>query len=161
MNLVDRAETVARAAHAGQVRKWTGEEYAAHPARVVGILRQHLPDASDDVIAAAWLHDVVEDTAVDLDAIEQSFGAVTSALVWELTKPNTISTGTSFAIKACDLLDNLGNIAEAAPADDAMAYLLAKRDQVLQICERLKYPLPDLAYQLAATWLRNWEQVKP
>lgn len=69
----EKARVFATAAHGavGQVRKYTGEPYINHPAEVVQIVRsvQHTPD----MIAAAWLHDVVEDTAVTLEDIEQHF----------------------------------------------------------------------------------------
>ena len=56
-DLAARAETLARAAHAGQVDK-AGAPYAAHPARVAAAV------AGDPLAeATAWLHDVVEDTS--------------------------------------------------------------------------------------------------
>ena len=58
--LVAAAAALARAAHEGQVDK-AGAPYAAHPARVAARV-------ADDPVAAAvaWLHDVVEDTGVDV-----------------------------------------------------------------------------------------------
>lgn len=59
-DLAARAETLARAAHAGQVDK-AGAPYAAHPARVAAAV------AGDPLAeAAAWLHDVIEDTGTTL-----------------------------------------------------------------------------------------------
>ena len=63
--LVAAAEALSRAAHAGQVDK-SGAPYAAHPARVAARV-------ADDPLAAAvaWLHDVVEDTGVDIAQLRQ------------------------------------------------------------------------------------------
>lgn len=58
------AAAVARTAHAGQTDK-AGQPYLAHPARVAAAVAHTGADA--EVQAAAWLHDVVEDTSVTLD----------------------------------------------------------------------------------------------
>ena len=54
----------ATAAHAaiGQKRKYSGDDYIVHPARVASIVTRH--GGTDEMIAAAWLHDTVEDTDV-------------------------------------------------------------------------------------------------
>ena len=64
MDIVDRARLFATAAHeaAGNVRKYTFEPYIVHPAEFVEILKG-VPH-TDEMLAAAWLHDVVEDTEV-------------------------------------------------------------------------------------------------
>ncbi len=60
--LVERAATLARLAHAGQ--RYNGSPYTDHLEAVAGTLREHGVD-DPELIAAAWLHDVVEDTPVD------------------------------------------------------------------------------------------------
>lgn len=63
---VQLAEDIARRAHAGQVDK-SGADYLTHPARVAAGVASHGGD--DTAVAAAWLHDVLEDcdvTAGDL-----------------------------------------------------------------------------------------------
>ena len=65
---VELAEAVARGAHAGQVDK-SGADYITHPARVAERVRRH--GGTDEAVAAAWLHDVLEDcdvSAADLAA---------------------------------------------------------------------------------------------
>ena len=59
-----RALAFCMAAHAGvgQVRKYTGEPYAVHPIAVAALVRAYVPDASEEMLIAALLHDVVEDT---------------------------------------------------------------------------------------------------
>ncbi len=69
--------------HEGQFRK-SGEPYIAHPVAVAGILRDL--GGSEAVIAAGFLHDVVEDTEVSSEEIEAQFGAEVRHLVDGVTK---------------------------------------------------------------------------
>ncbi|MFO7629784.1 MAG: bifunctional (p)ppGpp synthetase/guanosine-3',5'-bis(diphosphate) 3'-pyrophosphohydrolase [Prochlorococcaceae cyanobacterium] len=69
--------------HEGQVRA-SGEPYICHPVAVADLLRDI--GASAGVIAAGFLHDVVEDTDVTPELIEQHFGAEVRALVEGVTK---------------------------------------------------------------------------
>lgn len=70
-------------AHEGQVRKYTDEPYIEHPKRVVALLKtvKHTPE----MVAAAYLHDVVEDTKVSIQDIKARFGSQVADLVAELT----------------------------------------------------------------------------
>ncbi|MBB2201058.1 HD domain-containing protein [Gluconacetobacter tumulisoli] len=80
-DLVSRAAAFATAAHAGvgQRRKYTNEPFIVHPRRVAELVAS--TGARDEVVAAAWLHDVVEDTNVTLAEIEAVFGAEIATLV--------------------------------------------------------------------------------
>ncbi len=69
--------------HDGQVRA-TGEPYIIHPIAVADLLRDI--GASAGVIAAGFLHDVVEDTEVSAEDLEAHFGAEVRALVEGVTK---------------------------------------------------------------------------
>ncbi|MEY4297664.1 MAG: hypothetical protein RLZZ423_843, partial [Cyanobacteriota bacterium] len=69
--------------HDGQVRA-SGEPYICHPVAVADLLRDI--GASASVIAAGFLHDVVEDTDVTPEEIEQHFGAEVRGLVEGVTK---------------------------------------------------------------------------
>jgi GTP diphosphokinase / guanosine-3',5'-bis(diphosphate) 3'-diphosphatase len=82
-NLVCNAFNFAYQLHEGQYRA-SGEHYIAHPVAVAGILRDFGGDSS--MIAAGFLHDVVEDTDVTLEEIEQRFGAEVRSLVEGVTK---------------------------------------------------------------------------
>lgn len=73
----------AREAHKGQQRKYTEEPYIEHPKRVAAILRS-VPHTTD-MICAAYLHDVVEDTHVTIQEIYREFGETVGGLVEELT----------------------------------------------------------------------------
>lgn len=83
VDLICRAFQFAYCLHDGQLRQ-SGEPYIAHPVAVAGILRELGGDAT--VIAAGFLHDVVEDTDVTLEEIEKLFGSEVSQLVEGLTK---------------------------------------------------------------------------
>jgi guanosine-3',5'-bis(diphosphate) 3'-pyrophosphohydrolase len=85
MTLVERARVFSFAAHqaVGQVRKYTGEPYWNHPARVVEILKG--VEHTEAMLAAAYLHDTVEDTEMTLEDIFAEFGATVTMVVQQLT----------------------------------------------------------------------------
>ena len=87
-DLLRRAFEVAERAHAGQTRR-SGEEFVHHPLGVARICADlHL---DEQTIAAALLHDVVEDTGYDLDELRAEFGAEIAQLVEGVTKLSRIS----------------------------------------------------------------------
>lgn len=159
MNMIEQAQVLATKAHAGQVRPFTGEAYIGHPARVVGILQQYYPQAGENQIAAAWLHDVIEDCGVTAETLIAEFGTLVAYYVTELTKPNEPTMVGSMLIKAADLIDNVGTIADVAPHHQAKAYLAKKAPQVLRIAESLQTYAPALAEALAQAYWRNWDAV--
>ncbi|NJW52089.1 HD domain-containing protein [Salinimicrobium oceani] len=79
----DEALEFASRAHDGQMRKYSDEAYIEHPKRVAGIVKT-VPHTSE-MICAAYLHDVVEDTAIEIEEIREQFGDKVAALVAELT----------------------------------------------------------------------------
>jgi (p)ppGpp synthase/HD superfamily hydrolase len=102
MNIVERARIFATAAHAavGQKRKYTGEDYIVHPTEVAGIVRD--AGGTDAQIAAAYLHDVVEDTGVTIEQIEREFGTEITELVSYLTDVSKPSDGNRKVRKTID-----------------------------------------------------------
>jgi len=81
--LIKRAYAVAQEAHADQARK-SGEPYIQHPLAVALLLADIGMDA--DTIAAGLLHDVVEDTDIDLERLRHEFGPHVANLVDGVTK---------------------------------------------------------------------------
>ncbi len=81
--LVCRAFEFAYQLHKGQMRA-SGDPYIAHPVAVAGLLRSLGGDSA--MIAAGFLHDVVEDTEVSADEIEALFGTEVRHLVEGVTK---------------------------------------------------------------------------
>jgi GTP pyrophosphokinase len=82
-NLICSAFNFAYLLHEGQYRK-SGEPYIAHPVAVAGLLRDMGGDSA--MIAAGFLHDVVEDTEVTPEEIEAKFGVQVRELVEAVTK---------------------------------------------------------------------------
>lgn len=140
--MIERARQFAIAAHGDQKRKYTGEPYWHHPASVAAIVRDvpHTPE----MIAAAYLHDTVEDTATTLQDIHAEFGGKVRNLVFWLTDQSKPEDGNRAArkaidrehirwaptaaktIKLADLIDNSHSIIEHDP-DFARVYLREKR----------------------------------
>ena len=133
--MVERARIFATAAHAatGQTRKYTGKPYIEHPKAVVALLRSVVGKYDSEMLAAAWLHDVVEDTEVSLSLIEHEFGIYVSVIVDGLTDVSRPEDGsrtarkqidllhtshalpTAKTIKLADIIDNVSNVVERDP----------------------------------------------
>ena len=84
MSRIREAFDFANMAHADQKRK-SGEPYIIHPVEVASIVAVELELGANPVIAA-FLHDVVEDTAYTIDDIQKRFGKDVAFLVSVLTK---------------------------------------------------------------------------
>lgn len=83
VELLRRAHEVAEAAHEGQVRK-TGHPYITHPLMVAFMLADYGLDQQS--VAAAFLHDTVEDTDVTLEQLRADFGDEIATLIDGVTK---------------------------------------------------------------------------
>lgn len=79
----EKALKFAEKAHLGQKRKYIEEDYIEHPKRVAETIRS-VPH-TEEMICAAYLHDVVEDTDFSNEDIKQYFGEEVANLVHELT----------------------------------------------------------------------------
>jgi len=88
IELVRRAYLLAESAHNGQKRK-SGEPYIVHPLAVATILADLRLDAK--TIAAALLHDVAEDTDIDISDLSEKFGSEVASMVDGVTKLVAIS----------------------------------------------------------------------
>ena len=147
MNLYDKAKVFSMAAHEaiGQKRKYTGEPYYFHPQRVADILQDVQYTLPEEAYAVALLHDVVEDTQVDLHTIGEVFGAKVEQGVALLTDMPTVEGGPNRekrkeldrlrlsqapawvqTIKVADMIDNTLTIVEYDPKF-AKIYLEEKR----------------------------------
>jgi len=113
--MVRMAEAVAREAHAGQFRRDGVTPYAVHPEAVASRAGDD-PDA----VAVAWLHDVIEDTAVTADALrERGFPTQVVEAVQTLTKRDGLSyddyleavaaSPLARRVKVADMLSNLAD----------------------------------------------------
>ena len=103
IDIVQKAQIFAIAAHTAvqQKRKYTGEPYIVHPAEVASIVAS-VEGSTPDMVAAAWLHDVVEDTGVTLTDIHMNFGPEIAVLVSWLTDVSEQHDGNRAKRKAID-----------------------------------------------------------
>ncbi len=101
-DLVNRAIRFATEAHQriAHRRKYSNQPYAVHLDQVAKIVASVTDD--EEMIAAAWLYDVVEDTPATLDDIEHEFSSSVARLVRELTDISKPSDGNRAARKAID-----------------------------------------------------------
>lgn len=100
--LVEKSKNYATRAHKriDQRRKYSNQPYDVHLEAVAKLVGSVVDD--EEMIAAAWLHDVVEDTPATLGDIEREFGKSISILVGELTDVSRPSDGNRAARKARD-----------------------------------------------------------
>src|SRR3954454_13211733 len=90
--LIERAYAAAEKAHSGQLRK-SGEPYITHPVAVAQILADL--GIGSKTLAAALLHDTVEDTDYTLDLVRADFGDEVALLVDGVTKLDKLKYGDS------------------------------------------------------------------
>ncbi|WP_455204100.1 HD domain-containing protein [Kaarinaea lacus] len=100
--LIERARDYATRAHQriDQRRKYSNQPYDVHLQAVAKTVASVCEDA--EMIAAAWLHDVVEDTPATLEDVELAFGSSIAQLVQELTDISRPSDGNRAERKAID-----------------------------------------------------------
>lgn len=127
MTILDRAIMTAVCAHSGALRKGRPVPYILHPLEAAAICATMTDDL--EVLAAAVLHDTVEDTDCTLAQLEQEFGPRVAALVaaetedkrrdqapaatWRLRKEETIArlrSETRVEVKMLALSDKLSNL---------------------------------------------------
>src|ERR1700712_557338 len=92
VSIIERAYTVAERAHDGQKRR-SGEPYITHPVAVAQILAEL--GMGTKAVAAALLHDTVEDTDYRLDDLRAEFGDEVAMLVDGVTKLDKVKYGES------------------------------------------------------------------
>lgn len=100
MTITQRALIFATRAHSGQVRKYTGGPYIEHPIAVAAAVER--AGLSPDAVAAALLHDVVEDCGVEIGEIFRLFGMHVAHLVEEVTEVSRPEHGVRAVRKAMD-----------------------------------------------------------
>ena len=98
--MLDDVLKFAAKAHGDQKRKYTGDPYIVHPIAVAEIVKT-VPH-TDAMIAAALLHDVVEDTPVTIEQIKDKFGSEVAELVGWLTDISRPENGNRKTRKSLD-----------------------------------------------------------
>ena len=126
MNKIEKAKEFATKAHKGQYRTG-GEEYIVHPIRVAENVKKFKQSSElDMLIAAAYLHDTIEDTNATYYDIVKEFGPGIASIVLELTTDEDMKnelgkkrylqiklknmSSWALVVKLCDRLDNVTDL---------------------------------------------------
>lgn len=165
--LVRSALERARNDHEGQVRNGSGGmPYIEHPMRVAALLDEH--GFRQEVLAAALLHDVVEDSGTSLDELRELFGAEVAGMVGALTDDESIDSyrerkaehrervaaadGEAMAIYAADKLTNTTTLRaayerEGDPVRDEFKVPLEEKAEIWEAdLELLRGKAPELPF---------------
>jgi GTP pyrophosphokinase len=129
-DIIDRAYIYSARVHDGQVRL-SGEPYLSHPLEVANILADMRLDVES--IAAALLHDVIEDTPATREDIEEMFGPGVAHIVSGVTKLSVLPFSTKIAQQAESLRKMI-----LAMADDIRVVLIKLADRIHNM-RTLKY----------------------
>lgn len=133
------------AKHGAQKRKYTGEPYVNHVVNVARLVKDH--GGTPAMIAAALLHDTMEDTDTTFFELREAFGLEIARLVSQLTDVYTLNSyhgnratrkklererlatvsAEAQTIKVADMIDNVSTILKHDP-DFALIYLTEKSD---------------------------------
>jgi len=139
-----KAKQFAKKKHAHQKRKDGKTLYWHHLKQVVQNL-QKLGIKHQDILAAGWLHDAIEDTDTDFDDIEELFGKKTAQIVAQVTKDTrtpqkqreknyqTLLKKASWEAKVVKLADILVNIADLENSG------FSKTKKVKQVKDKIQY----------------------
>lgn len=141
-SLDDKAYKFAEYVHRDQKRKWTNEPYFHHLLEVAKMVRE--TGCSQEAIAAAYLHDSVEDCEVSVDLIDRLFGKVVADKVYLLTEQRPAGMNRSArkkyyaeqlkdadpetqTIKLADMISNVPSIIKHDPSF-ATVYVREKKE---------------------------------
>ena len=149
--LIAQAYALAAAAHEGQTRK-SGEPYITHPLAVAHILTDWKMDAHG--LAAALLHDTMEDTGVAKSTLEERFGSVVAELVDGLSKLERLEYQTKETAQAENFRKLM--LAEAQAVQDLAAQNAANAYMARSPQERYTEAKPLATKLTAALGLRGF-----
>ena len=135
ISMIEKAYTIARNAHEGQVRK-SGEPYIIHPLCVAIILADL--ELDKETIVAGILHDVVEDTIMSNEEIRKEFSAEVELLVDGVTKLGQLSYSHD---KVDEQAENLRKMFLAMAKD--IRVILIKLADRLHNMRTLQYMTPE------------------
>lgn len=163
-DIVSRAAAFARDAHSGQTRKGAAKEpYAVHLEEVADFVQRH---GGDEVaVAAAWLHDTVEDcAAVAAEDLERAFGPAVAGIVAELTDDKSLpkarrkalqvetaprKTERAALVKLGDKTSNVRAVGRSRPVAWDLARCRAYVDWAEDVAAALPWPLGAARAELA------------
>ncbi|MFH2058133.1 MAG: bifunctional (p)ppGpp synthetase/guanosine-3',5'-bis(diphosphate) 3'-pyrophosphohydrolase [Pseudomonadota bacterium] len=134
-DIIDRAYIYSARVHEGQVRL-SGEPYLSHPLEVANILADMRMDVES--IAAALLHDVIEDTPATREDIEEMFGPGVAHIVSGVTKLSELPFSTKIVQQAESLRKMI-----LAMADDIRVVLIKLADRIHNMRTLKYHKTPD------------------
>lgn len=165
--LIDAAYRFAKHAHGSQKRKYTGEPYITHPVAVAHIVASVTDDC--EMICAALLHDVIEDTAATAaDLLQAGFGfGIVDLAVWltDVSKPedgnrevrkaidrlhSSAAPSRAQTVKYADLIHNCESIIAEDP-NFAKVFMKEKR-LLLESMDKGNSILRARAFKLLEDW---------
>lgn len=153
-DLISRAERFARVCHEGQFRKGKAKEpYVNHLEEVAKLTERW--GGGENAIAAAWLHDTVEDCPpTSLADLASLFGDEIAGIVAELTDDKSLpkaerktkqlenashKSNDASLVKLADKTSNVGAIGKSPPADWSLERRLAYISWANEVVERLPF----------------------
>jgi guanosine-3',5'-bis(diphosphate) 3'-pyrophosphohydrolase len=145
MSIVLKAISFAAERHHGQMRKNKRTPYFAHPVRVMLNVLREFGESDPETLAAAVLHDTIEDTTTDYDDILRHFGDNVARWVALLTKDKRMAeeareddyfAGLARAprpVKLVKISDTLDNLRDARAGDGDLKKTIAKAERLFAV----------------------------
>lgn len=130
-SLHQKAADFAKERHSGHKRKYTGLDYFTHLESVASIVASH--NGTTEQVAAAYLHDVVENTDTDISEVECFFGPIVAKYVLWMTDCSNPMHGNRKIRKAIDR-----NVMALAPSEVHTIKLADLMDNTADIFENDK-----------------------
>ena len=132
--LIRKAKAFAYERHAGQGRKGSDKPFTSHLDKVTDIIQKLTDD--EEVIAASWLHDVVEDTDTSLEEIYEVFGDRVGRFVGlesEDKRPE-INERESWQVRKEEQIEELRNTLD----EDSEVFMIALSDKLANAIDMLE-----------------------
>lgn len=167
--IVEKAEKFAKEKHNGEIRRFSGEPYFNHVKRVSENIKKYKKShRSEELVAAAFLHDTLEDTNTDYKELKENFGELIASLVKELSNneeeiehsskksylaekmadPEQMSSW-GLCLKLSDRLDNISDLDKTNPEFrkryiDETLYIIKTLEEKRQLTETQKHLIKDI-----------------
>ncbi len=174
MEIVLRAISFASRKHDGQLRKDGKTPYVSHVFRVSMILWHVFGVADEKVLAAAVLHDIIEDTTADFDEIDKEFGRDVACWVSLLTKDkrkeekdrerdySAIIGNAQDEVKLIKLADIYDNILDSrtVKSPEQFGRTLQKTGEYLRAIRSMKSERIVVALERVEQLIKNEKQIR-
>ncbi|MBL8760976.1 MAG: bifunctional (p)ppGpp synthetase/guanosine-3',5'-bis(diphosphate) 3'-pyrophosphohydrolase [Phycisphaerae bacterium] len=150
IELIQRAASFAARAHAGHTRADGTTPYFSHVVRVSMVLRHEYGCDDAQAVAAALLHDTIEDTPTDYDDIAEHFGDEVARIVAALTKSMILPEAQreidydarlakadwrARLIKLADVYDNLSDMLQTGEKRKSLSKMIAKAGRAMALAK--------------------------